>query len=133
VATDGLGPHRLDAGPHADRALADLPALDLEDALHRVLVEAQKPGHGAIAEGWLLFDHGLDRLGEAGIDLWRGLGWFVIDRPSRHAKPGTELRQRHRSPIRQKALMERPDQLPSSRSMRAASFFLARSSSMASP
>jgi hypothetical protein len=29
--------------------------------------------------------------------------------------------------------MERPDQLPSSRSTRAASFFLARSSSMASP
>jgi hypothetical protein len=29
--------------------------------------------------------------------------------------------------------MERPDQLPSSRSMRAASFFRARSSSIASP
>jgi len=33
----------------------------------------------------------------------------------------------------QKALMERPDHLSSSCSMRAASFFLARSSSMASP
>ena len=86
MATDGLGPHRLDAGPHADRALADLPALDLEDALHRVLVEAQKPGHGPVTEGRFLLDHGLDGLGEAGTDLRRGLGQLVVDGPTR-AKP----------------------------------------------
>lgn len=46
-----LGPrgHRLDPGSHPDRPLSDLPALDLEDPLDRVLVEAQKPGHGAIS------------------------------------------------------------------------------------
>lgn len=30
----------LNAGTHANRTLADLPALDLEDALNSVLVEA---------------------------------------------------------------------------------------------
>ena len=35
--------HRFDARSHANRALTQLPALDLEDALHGVLVEAQKP------------------------------------------------------------------------------------------
>lgn len=83
--------HRLDAGPHADRALADLPALDLEDPLNRVLVEAQTPGHRPVAERKLLFDHRLDRLGNAGIDLQCGLDWLVIDRPPRHAEPGAEL------------------------------------------
>lgn len=41
----------LDAGAHADRALANLPAFDPEDALHRVLVDAQKPGNRAVADG----------------------------------------------------------------------------------
>ena len=140
------GGHRLDAGAHADRAFANLPAFDLEDALHGVLVKTQKPGNRAVAEGWLLLDHGLDWIGKARIDLRGGLGRLVIDRAPRHAEPRAEFRQRHRDPIGQKALMERPDQLfgatlepmarsplTPSRSMRAASFFLARSSSMASP
>lgn len=50
VRCSGHGWHRFDAWPHADRTLANLPALDLEDSLNRVFVEAQKPGHGAIAE-----------------------------------------------------------------------------------
>ena len=38
------GRHSLDAGPHPGRPLADLQALDLEDALYGVLVETQEPG-----------------------------------------------------------------------------------------
>ncbi|GGO33134.1 hypothetical protein GCM10010991_22080 [Gemmobacter aquaticus] len=63
------------------------------------LFEAQKPGYGAIAEGRFLLDHGFDRLGKAGIDLWRGLGRLVIDRAPRHAESGAELGQRHRDPV----------------------------------
>jgi hypothetical protein len=133
VRCDRHGGHRLDPGAHADGAFADLPAFDLEDALHGVLVKAQKPGHRTIAEGWLLLDHGLDWIGKARIDLRGGFGRLVIDGPPRHAELGAKLGHRHRDTIGQKALMERSDQLPSSRSMRAASFFLAHSSSMASP
>jgi hypothetical protein len=92
--------HRLDPWTHADRALANLPALDLEDLLHRVLVEAQKPDHRAVAEGRLLLDHGLDRLGKARIDLRCSLCRLVVDYPLRHAKPYTKFGQRHRDPIR---------------------------------
>ena len=54
----------LDAGPHADRALADLPALDLQDTLHRVSVEAQDkvglPAAGFVDRGLSWHSAGLE-------------------------------------------------------------------------
>ena len=47
-----------------------VPALDPEDPQHRVLVEADKPVHGAAAVGRLLLDHRLDRLGVC-LSLYR--------------------------------------------------------------
>ena len=63
----------LDPGPEAYRALSHLPALYLEDALHRVLVEPQQMRHRSIAEGWVLLDHGLDRRHQSILQLWRSL------------------------------------------------------------
>ncbi len=82
---------RLDPRPKANRALAHLPALDLEDPLDGVLIEAQKIGHRAIAEGRLLLDHRLDRLDKGGVEPRRRLAGLVIDRPSGHVKPLTKL------------------------------------------
>ena len=133
VRRRGDGWNGLDAGPHADGPLPDLPALEPEDPLHRVLVEAQEPGHGAIAEGGLLLDHRLDRLGEARIDPRSGLHRLVVDRAARHAEPGTEPGDRHRDALGAEALLNAKDQFPSCASSRACNFFRARSSSMASP
>lgn len=105
----------------------------LKDPLHCILVEPEQPSDGAIAERRILLDHRLDRDRKPVIDFGRCSGRLVIDRAPRHAEPSAKLGQRHAEAIGQKALMERPDQLPSSRSMRAASFFRARSSSIASP
>lgn len=44
------GGHRLDPRSHTNRALANLPALELEDPLHRVFVEAEQPRDRAIAK-----------------------------------------------------------------------------------
>lgn len=94
------GRQRLDGWPHDNGTFADLSVLQLEYPLHRVLVEAQQEGRRAVAKRWVLLDHGLDRLGEAGIDLCGGLGRLVVDRPSRNAKPSAELHQRHPNPVR---------------------------------
>lgn len=91
----GDGRQRLDPRAHTDRSFANLPALDLEDPLNRVFIEAQEPSHRAIAKGWFCLDHHLDRVGKPGIDLRRGLGWLVVDRPARHTEPGAQLGQRH--------------------------------------
>lgn len=119
---------------------------EMLNPLDRVLVEPREPRDGAIAEGGLGLEHRLDRLGDARIGLRRRLDRRVIDCPPRHAEPGAELGDRHCDALGQQALMERPDQLfgavlgpmahsplTPSRSMRAASFFRARSSSIASP
>ncbi len=98
VGRGGDRRHGLNTGPHADRPLANLPSLDLEDPLHRVFVEAQKPSHGPVTEGRFLLDHGLDRLREAGIDLGRCFG---LNRPGftggqnsrRIARYGTDIKE----------------------------------------
>src|SRR5690606_21523744 len=77
---------RLDPRTLAHGPFADLPALELEDALHGVLVHAQQPGYGAVAERRLLLDQLLDRLGQLRPHLRRGLGGPVIHRPPRHAE-----------------------------------------------
>ena len=127
------GRNGLDTRPHPDGALANLPALELKDPLHRVLVEAEQPRDCAVAEGRLGLDHDLDRLGEAGIDLRRRFAWCVVDRPPRHPEPGAELGDRHRDALRKKALLDALNHLSSAASSRACAFFRARISSMASP
>lgn len=42
--------------------LSDLPAIELEDLLDRILVEPQKVRHRAVIEGGLILDPGLYRL-----------------------------------------------------------------------
>lgn len=51
--------------PEADRMFANLPMLELENPLYRVLVEPQQMRHRAVAERWVLFDHLLDGRREA--------------------------------------------------------------------
>lgn len=72
----GRGSNRwngLDPWPHADRALADLSALNPKDPLHRVLVEAKKPGNRSVTERRFLLDHCLDRHGKA-----QGVGHLAV-------------------------------------------------------
>ena len=91
----GDGRQRLDPRTHTDRSFANLPALDLEDPLNRVFIEAQEPRHRPIPKGRLCLDHRFDRVGKPGIDLRRGLRWLVVNRPPRHAEPSAQLGQRH--------------------------------------
>ena len=70
--------HSFDAEPHADRALPDLPALDLEDALNLVLVEAEQSGHRAIGKRGFLLDHRLDRLAKRGSTVGADLVIFTL-------------------------------------------------------
>ena len=50
VRSSGDSKNDLHAGPHADWELEDLTALNLEASLHRILVEAQKPGQRATSQ-----------------------------------------------------------------------------------
>ena len=53
---------RLNSGSKPDGSLLDLPALELKDALHRVLVHVQQIRHRAVTKRRVFFDHGFDRL-----------------------------------------------------------------------
>ena len=57
VGAVGRGDPGFDPGPESDRPLAHLPALDLEDPLHGVLVHVEQMHHGPIAERRVLLDH----------------------------------------------------------------------------
>lgn len=119
-------------GPACQRgACGPLPAWKMRWTVF--LLKPGRPRHCAIAEGRLGLDHRPDQLGKAGIDLRCGPGCFVMHRPSRHAEPGAEPAQRHLDLVRRMALLKRPDQSPSSRSMSACSLFRASSSSMTPP
>ncbi len=85
---------RLNPWPEAHRALAHLPAPELEDALHRVLVEAQQVRHGPVPEGRVLLDHGLDRGHEALLQRRRGLDGAVVHAASRHLEPPAQFADR---------------------------------------
>lgn len=121
------------ARPSTNGPFAHLPALDLEDAPHSVFVEPEKPGDGAISERRLFLDQRLDGLNELIVQLWRGLRRFVIDRAARDIELGAQFRHWHDDPIVEKALLDAADHLSSSASSKAWSFFLARSSNIASP
>src|SRR5690606_39724899 len=102
---------RLDPWALANRPLAYLPALELEDALHGVLVHAQQPGYGAVAERRLLLDQLLDRLGQLRPHLRRGLGGPVIHRPPRPAEPAAQLGDRNLDPFVLQSLPDRASAL----------------------
>ena len=109
----------LDPRTHADRTFANLPSLELKYPLDRVLVEPQEPGHGPATERRFLLDHRLDGLGKARINLRKGFGGPVINRPARHAKPGAKPGQRNLDAFSEKALLDALDHLSSAASSRA--------------
>jgi len=119
----GAKPHRL---------FAHLPAHDLEHALHSVLVHAQQMRHGAVAEGLILFDHGLDRLDELLLDLGLTLGGLVVKRAPRHCEPAAKLDRADYHAIVFECQLKLQDHFSSSLPSREFNFFLTRSSSIAS-
>jgi hypothetical protein len=68
----------LDSWPEAHGTLAHLPALELEDALHGVLIEPEQVRKSAIAERRVLFDHRLDGLNEVILYRRWSLGAAVV-------------------------------------------------------
>jgi hypothetical protein len=70
---------RLNPRPESNRSFTNLPAHDLEHALDGVLVHVQQVRYGAIPEGRVLLDHGLDRLDELGLHLGIALGGLVVN------------------------------------------------------
>ena len=73
------------------RPLSDLPALELEDPLDRILVKPEQIGDSSIAKRRLFLDHRLDRFGKGRIDLRRSPSWLVVDAAPGHAEPATKL------------------------------------------
>jgi hypothetical protein len=69
----------FDTGTMSDGSFANLPALELEDPLYRVLVELQQARHGSITKRRLCFDHLLDRLSKALLNLRRRFTGLVVD------------------------------------------------------
>src|SRR5574343_192712 len=122
----------FDSGPETNRALSHLPPLDLEDPLHGVLVHAEQVRHGAVAEGRVLFDHLLHWHNKIVPNLRRCLRRTVIDAPTWHGEPSAQLADRDVNAVSHESLVDRLDHLSSSPS-RDCNFFLARSSSIASP
>src|SRR5574343_1136785 len=122
----------FDSGPETNRTLSDLPALDLEDPLYGVLVHTKQMRHGAVAEGRVLFDHLLHWRCKCFLNPRRHLGRAVIDAPTWHGEPSAQLADRDVNAVSHESLVDRLDHLSSSPS-RDCNFFLARSSSIASP
>jgi len=122
----------IDSRPIADGPLPDLPALELEDPLDRVLVEAEQIGHRPIAERGLLLDQGPDGLGQGRINLWRCPACLVVDAAPGNAKPAAQLADGNLEAVCFQSL---PDGLDHGSSLpsRNWNFFRALSSSMASP
>jgi len=114
----------LDAGPESNRLFANLPAHDLEHALNSILVHVQQMRHGPVSKGWVLFDHGLDRLDELLLDLGRTLGGLVLHRAARNIEPTAELDQADHHAIVFQGLLKLQDHLSSSLPSREFNFFL---------
>ena len=70
-----------------NRTLSDLPTLELEDPLNRVLVKPKKIGNGSIAKRRFLFDESFNRLGEGWINLRRYPAWLIVDATPSNPKP----------------------------------------------
>src|SRR5690625_2557064 len=85
----------LNPWPEANSALSDLPALELEDTLHRIFIKTKQPGHCPVAKGWILLNHGLDGLGKSFLYLRHCIfDRFVIHRASWHIEPAAQLGNR---------------------------------------
>lgn len=112
--------------------LRTCPPPELEDALHRVLVEAQQVRDGPVPEGWVLLDHGLDRGHEALLQRRRSLHRAVVHGAPGHLEPLAQLADRDGDAVGLQSLADRLDHFLSSPS-RGCNFFLARNSSIASP
>lgn len=81
----------LDAQAEPHRALAHLPALELEDALNGNLIEPQQVRHGTIAERRVFLNHGLDRPSQVFLHGWRRLGGAVVQRTAWHLEPPAQF------------------------------------------
>lgn len=103
----------LGSSAEADQALAHLPALQLEDPLHHVLVHRQQSRHRAIAERRLDFDQRLDRLRQVASHLRR---------PVAHRRRLPEPSALLQDAVRQQSLLDRDNQV-SSLPKRDANFF----------
>lgn len=112
--------------------LSDLPALELEDPLDRVLIKPQQMRHRPVAERRLFLDQGLNRFHKGRVHFGRRAAWLVVDAAPRNAKPAAEFGQRNLKTIVFQSL---PDAINygSSLPSRDCNFFRARNSSMASP
>src|SRR3546814_522907 len=132
--TDTLVPYTtlFRSRPKADGSFLYLPAFELEDALHGVLIETQQIRHRPITKGWRLFDHGFDRFGKLRVDFGRSLNRLVVHRASGNTEPLAKLGDRDVKTFFFQSLADHLDHFSSSPN-RDCNFFLARSSSIASP
>lgn len=69
--------------------LSDLPALELEDPLHGVLVLPQQPGDGGVASIGQGIIHPFDTLSQDLINLRPATFRFVAIRPARYTRQRT--------------------------------------------
>lgn len=74
-----------------DKPLPDLPAFDLEDSLHCVLVEAEQVGHRPIAERGLVLDQGFDGRGKGRVERGGCPARLVVEAAPGNAKPAAQL------------------------------------------
>ncbi len=91
VFTDSGITVQLHRNTQPNRTLANLPALELEDALYRVLVEPQQGCNRPVTERWVLLNHVFDRGDQMLLKLGRGLDAAVVPTTTRQAKPAAEL------------------------------------------
>ena len=83
----GYRGHGLNTGSKPNGPLLDLPPTNLEDALHRVLVEFEQARYRAVAKRRVLVNHGFDRRFKPLLNLGRRFTGFVVSRASGYFKP----------------------------------------------
>lgn len=106
VGSLGHRRQRLDTRPESHRPLANLPALELEDALHGVLVEPKQMRHRPVAERRVLFDHRLDGLDEVLLNLGHSLGAAVVHRAPGYVEPLAQLDKADLEPVLRQSLLK---------------------------
>jgi hypothetical protein len=106
-----------------DGSFTNLPALELEDPLNRVLVELQQARHGSIPKRRLGLDHLLDRLSKTILNLWRRFNGLGVHGATRKVAPTTEFGHRNRESVLLQALLDVKDHASSFFANRASHFF----------
>ena len=71
----------------------DLPALELEDRLHRALVEPQQRSHRPLTERRFFLDQGLNRFHKSRVHLGPRPAWLVVNVTPDKAQPTAEFGQ----------------------------------------